>query len=499
MKKRLLFSIIAILLTFLMIGCDTTDKGATSSDNASDASTSSSKESQTSTEQPNKASEALDFSKYHGTWAEEGIDWSTGGLIIDIYYLEQELLITCTNTQAAPLSRIAQVEGDVLLSNIEGNVVTFDYDDDGWGNKGTVVLTLDDNKIWCEIKNVEYDEMAFWALYDGTYSVIRNDSAHDSMAYDMDLEASQTEQQGGDDTSICTADGLLTVSETSIDMQNDAVLYITLSYDSSVSWYCDSQIITMRWGEWDACGTIPLYITGIQNGSTVLRISDANYPDEYIEVNVTVSGLATIGATNASGILAELGMTEEEFKANCTYIGSRSDNYKNEYAYSAGRNYYAENPQDDTPKKYAEYWQDYLINGSSSVHYTIERERSFELAKDLEDFLDITVYGPKGASILGRNSEAIAEDMREYPDNYIGKAYLLKDFFADNINNYIYSCDWFLGNGIPFTIYDYRDNVNSPTVLENTEYDMYVVFLGNYMQYNKVGLEFALIALEKVE
>ena len=92
--------------------------------------------------------------------------------------------------------------------------------------------------------------------------------------------------------------------------------------------------------------------------------------------------------------------------------------------------------------------------------------------------------------------------MVEYPGNYIGQCFLLKDFTADNINNYVYSCDYFLPwtfSSDSFVIYDYRDNKSSPTIIENESYDMYVIFLGNKMLYNEINLEFALISLDKCE
>ena len=190
-------------------------------------------------------------------------------------------------------------------------------------------------------------------------------------------------------------------------------------------------------------------------------------------------------------------MTEQEFKDSCTYIGSRFL-ASNEYVYKAGFRYYYDHPEDTKPQSYAKYWKDYQANGKASQHYTDERAYYFDKSDTLDDFLNIAVYGPKGASILGAISAETFAGMKEYPDNYTGSAYLLKDFIPDTTYNYIYEIDVLVNPSTPIRVYDYRDNVNAPTVSSRTEYDMYVIFLGNYISYDsKIGLELALIALEK--
>ena len=119
-------------------------------------------------------------------------------------------------------------------------------------------------------------------------------------------------------TFLYTHSGTISISTANISLQDSAVLYITLSYEGSVSYDCEpSNVITLSWGQFDYSGTVPLYITAKQNGTARIRIYETHYPDNYLTVNVTVNNHVSVDTSTASGILASMGMTEEQFRAYC--------------------------------------------------------------------------------------------------------------------------------------------------------------------------------------
>ena len=205
--------------------------------------------------------------------------------------------------------------------------------------------------------------------------------------------------------------------------------------------------------------------------------------------------------SKASGILASIGMTEQEFRAVCTYINSSAYG-RNEYAYAAGRQYYAERPEDimlSLLDVYTEEWEDYLVNGTESEYYDDDNKWYLDSSSSLDDYLNLVLYGGKGASILGEQSKEYFGDMLEYPNNYLGNAFLLKDFIVDYKDNYTYYGDGYILYGVPTAIIDIRDDVNSPNILNKTRYDMYVLFQGTYnTNSGATGLLFHLISVEKV-
>ena len=204
--------------------------------------------------------------------------------------------------------------------------------------------------------------------------------------------------------------------------------------------------------------------------------------------------------SKASGILASLGMTEQEFRTICTYINSSSYG-RNEYAYAAGRQYYSEHPEDimlTILDGRIEEWEDYLVNGKESEYYDDDSKWYFNNSGSLDDYLNLRFYGSKGASILGEQSKAYFGDMLEYPNNYLGKAFLLKDFIVEYKDDYTYYGDGYLLYDVPTAVIDRRDDVHSPNILNKTQYDMYVLFQGTYnTNSGATGLLFHLISVEK--
>lgn len=130
--------------------------------------------------------ELFDIASYNGTWATDDIGWVYGGLVLDISVLENDVLFDLTNYGSAPFSRIASTSADVLPSEITENSITFHFDEDGWGNSGTVVLTFLENQVCVEVQNLTADPNAMWGFYEGEYFLSPNSTAYDTLYYEMD-------------------------------------------------------------------------------------------------------------------------------------------------------------------------------------------------------------------------------------------------------------------------------------------------------------------------
>lgn len=98
-------------------------------------------------------------------------------------------LIDCTLTQAAPQSRMAEIYDAVNLTDTQENPVTLSFEDDGWGNAGTLILDFNKNEITCKIQDLHYtgtDGGADWGFANGSYTLQKNNDAFNLLAYTMD-------------------------------------------------------------------------------------------------------------------------------------------------------------------------------------------------------------------------------------------------------------------------------------------------------------------------
>lgn len=339
---------------------------------------------------------AISLTDYEGIWANESICWEEGGIYVDIYSLEGEMVsglwyyIEVTSVQAAPGCRIASISTEYDTDEIQGDTLSIEFEDD-WGNCGTVILQfIEDDSIVCKVTDFDGDSYASWGLYEGEWVLFRNDDVYDLLQEDV---------------------------------------------------------------------TEPTYDT-----------------------------------SKASGILAQAGLTEQGFRNICTYINNEFQN-DNDYVYAAGRQYYAEHPDENILlDHYTEDWVSYQELGTQSPNCDQYNEDDLRNSNSLDDYLNRKIYGPKGASILGKRSDEYFEAMQEYPANYINQPFLLKDFRVESIYDYTYSLNNYILYDTTVKIVDYRDDVNYPNILNKTYYDMYVIFLGTQGSDTFV---FALISAEK--
>ena len=399
MKKVLAFLLaLSVLISF--IACSSNTDRAESPSATNTATDAYSNETTTASK--------LDVFSYIGTWSEEGLSWDSGGFLLDLSCENGILTASLLLTGSAPFSRIAEVNEVFAISAIENSKISAKFEDDNWGNSGTLTLEFLDEKILCTLSNITYTEedgYAMWGLYDCEIELVRNENAHNDLSYTMD-----------------------------------------------------------------------------------------DYYELYPEEKPTEQPV--YDTSKASGILAQAGLTEHTFRDICTYINSKYYT-NNEYVYAAGRQYYNDHPDENTLlDNYTEDWVSYQSLGSESPRYNEYNRYDLQNSNNLDEYLNRQIYGPKGAAILGKQSEELFKAMREYPADYINTPFLLKDFRVESIYDYTYSLNNYILYDTTVRIIDYRDDVNYPNILNKTRYDMYVIFMGTQGSDTFV---FALISVEKAE
>lgn len=125
----------------------------------------------------------VDYSSYMGTWAENGLCWDGGGLTLDVTVENDKMTLACALTQAAPASRVAEIQKEINITDIVDSSVEIPYDDDSWGNSGKLKITFAENAITCEFSDIVTDNLAQWGFYESMYSLIKNDNAHELLIY----------------------------------------------------------------------------------------------------------------------------------------------------------------------------------------------------------------------------------------------------------------------------------------------------------------------------
>lgn len=225
--------------------------------------------------------------------------------------------------------------------------------------------------------------------------------------------------------------------------------------------------------------------------------------------------------SKASGILAQAGITEQQFRENCTPISDKSiihryDNSQytkvssfDRYHVAYGKQYYSDYEKEtglsmvDTTKfMWDKITADYK-NGGTKFEKTAQWGMSWEtyhLYKkygDFDTYLTDTAYAPKGESLIYEASKATFEQMKELPNDYVGKPYVFIGCDIDPSNNYVYNNDNYINTNV--TIRDLRDDPSNPNIMSRKKYYLYVTFQGTYVDYKgNIGLNFDLLSLEKI-
>ena len=141
------------------------------------------------TETEATGNEVSRYSSYEGTWAEEGIGWEYGGLILDITENSNAIIVDVAFTQGAPSSRVSNFSISLPTSEIHNEQFEAVFENDGWDNSGTIVLHFSEDTIFCTIKDTKhiYDGLSgIWGIYEGDYLLTKQADAHNKLSYTMD-------------------------------------------------------------------------------------------------------------------------------------------------------------------------------------------------------------------------------------------------------------------------------------------------------------------------
>lgn len=136
----------------------------------------------------------FDVSGYTDTyWSTDGIDYTTGGYVLEIYIPEENSEIAVLDFGmygAYPNDSVAIISQEVKLSDITSNKIALAFDEDGWGHCGEITFTLNETEILFEISDVELNESGFdggWGLYNTSGVLVNNPFAYDNLYYEPDL------------------------------------------------------------------------------------------------------------------------------------------------------------------------------------------------------------------------------------------------------------------------------------------------------------------------
>jgi hypothetical protein len=163
-----------------------------------------------------QVSESSDYEKYAGTWAQEGSNWLAGGITLDVSVDADTISVAYIEITAAPISMEAEVDISFPIADIKDNAISVDFENDGWGNGGTLGITFLDGEILCDVSNVYFagdDGYSVWEITTQSTTLTEMENAHELMYYTMDdyyemfPEENPDNQQ--DEPNTSTASGIL--------------------------------------------------------------------------------------------------------------------------------------------------------------------------------------------------------------------------------------------------------------------------------------------------
>ena len=106
----------------------------------------------------------VDYTQFSGLWMFSDSSMST--LSLEITGTTAKFHLICISDS----DRIAEVSGKAEIIN--GSII-FYYDNDGWGNAGTLVFEFPtEDSISLEVKDIEADEYAMWSLPEGKHTLL---------------------------------------------------------------------------------------------------------------------------------------------------------------------------------------------------------------------------------------------------------------------------------------------------------------------------------------
>lgn len=126
-----------------------------------------------------EAGSTVDLSSFRGIWIsskkciEKDLVMEYGGIIIEILKIDgKKVKGTYTAVQEPPANRVASVDFEGTVSD---NVLDYVFDDDGFGNKGTLRIVFGNDDIRATVKTEVSDEnTSGWSLGNGRFEFRRD-------------------------------------------------------------------------------------------------------------------------------------------------------------------------------------------------------------------------------------------------------------------------------------------------------------------------------------
>ncbi|MCM1226856.1 MAG: hypothetical protein NC320_05440 [Clostridium sp.] len=151
LKKLLIISIALIVVLFLCIVIAYTKKNTSYNVKSKENSVSS-----------------IDYSAYIGTWYSKEITepddiYTDGGSAVQIFSIDDRIAeISLSTVQSAPMNRVATT--DKIYGEVNGNVIQFHFQNDGWMSSGDGTITLLNDTIYAEVIYTYKEPSALWSL-----------------------------------------------------------------------------------------------------------------------------------------------------------------------------------------------------------------------------------------------------------------------------------------------------------------------------------------------
>lgn len=111
---------------------------------------------------------SIDYSAYIGTWYSKEITepddiYTDGGSAVQIFSIDDRIAeISLSTVQSAPMNRVATT--DKVYGEVNGNVIKFHFQNDGWMSSGDGTITLLNDTIYAEVIYTYKDSSALWSL-----------------------------------------------------------------------------------------------------------------------------------------------------------------------------------------------------------------------------------------------------------------------------------------------------------------------------------------------
>lgn len=110
----------------------------------------------------------IDYSSYIGTWYSKEIVepddmYKDGGSSVQIFSIDDRIAeISLSTVQSSPTNRVATT--DKIYGEVNGNVIKFHFQNDGWMSSGDGTITLLSDTIYAEVIYTYKEPSALWSL-----------------------------------------------------------------------------------------------------------------------------------------------------------------------------------------------------------------------------------------------------------------------------------------------------------------------------------------------